>query len=88
MKSNNSRVICISKRPSVTEGPNYVKDKNSIKQILIIRPNACALPLVSETIFRDGNGGKLKNLKVGVQGSSATPPPPPAPTHKELFTVL
>ena len=44
--------------------------KNIIKQICIIRLY-CALPLVSETIFRDGNGGKSKSLKVGVQGPSA-----------------
>ena len=29
------------------------------------------IPLVSETIFRDGNGGKSKSLKVGVRGPSA-----------------
>ena len=33
-----------------------------------MRPNAYALPLVSETTFRDGNGGKSKSLKVGVRG--------------------
>ena len=49
------------------------KKKNSIKQLWIIRPNARTLPLVSETIFTDGNGEKSKCLKVGVQGSSAVP---------------
>ena len=53
------------------EESNYVKEKNSIKQIWIIRPKACALPLVSDTIFRDGNAGKSKSLKVEGRGTGA-----------------
>ena len=61
------------------ERPNYVKEKNSIKQTGIMRPNACALPLVCEFLFRDGTGGKSKSLEMGWgrggggQGFSAAP---------------
>ena len=34
-----------------------------------MRPDACALPVVSEIIFRDGNAGKSKSRKVGVLGA-------------------
>ena len=66
---DNSRII-LYENGCTTQGPNYAKEK-SIKQIWIIRLKAHALPVVSETIFRDGNGGKSKNLKVKVQGPSA-----------------
>ena len=55
------------------KGPKYVKEKNSVKQIWIMRPNACALPLVPDNIFRDMNTAKPKSMKVGVRGPSADP---------------
>ena len=36
-------------------------------------PNACVFLLLSEAIFRDGNGGKSKSLIVGVQRPSVVP---------------
>ena len=38
-----------------------------------MRPDAYTLPLVPETIFRDGNAGKSNSPKVEVQGPSVAP---------------
>ena len=77
MKSNKAESHVYENGQVLREGPNYVKEKkNSIKQLWIMRPNACALPLVSETIFRDGNGGKSKSLKVEVHWPFAAPSRP------------
>ena len=64
MKSSNSRIIimdvktvrCYERDLIMQKQKKKKKKKNSMKQICIIRPNACALTLISETIFRDGNG--------------------------------
>ena len=60
--------------------------KNNIKQMWIIRPNACALPHVPETIFRDGNGGKSKSRKVEIQGPSELGDRGRSPLKLETFS--